>query len=65
MSICPCCSDKLLAHIRREKMIWFCPTCRQEMPNFDWYKTMKSDRSVRTCIKYIKIAKSLKLTNSK
>ena len=48
MSTCPCCSDKLLAHIYRGKKIWFCSYCRQEMPNFDWYK--KLDRSVRTCI---------------
>ena len=54
MSTCPCCSDKLLAHIGREKMIWFCPTCRQEMPNFDCYKTMKIDYPVKT---YLKIAK--------
>ena len=51
MSTCPCCSDKLLAHIYRGKRIWFCSHCRQEMPNFDFYKMLKDDRrSVKTCV---------------
>ena len=50
MSTCPCCSNKLLAHLYRGKRIWFCSHCRQEMPNLDWYKLVKGDPVVRECI---------------
>ena len=30
---CPCCSDSLLRCIRKQGVYWFCPYCRQEMPN--------------------------------
>ena len=33
MATCPCCNDTLLRSIAQKKMIWFCPSCRQEMPN--------------------------------
>ncbi|MBD2360318.1 hypothetical protein H6G36_03745 [Anabaena minutissima FACHB-250] len=34
MSDCPCCNGKLLQHIGSSRRIyWFCPDCRQEMPN--------------------------------
>ncbi|MEM9273055.1 MAG: hypothetical protein AAGA80_08845 [Cyanobacteria bacterium P01_F01_bin.143] len=33
MATCPCCSDTLLRSIAHKKIIWFCPSCRQEMPN--------------------------------
>ncbi|MEO1402880.1 MAG: hypothetical protein AAFV72_16755 [Cyanobacteria bacterium J06635_1] len=29
---CSLCSDNLLRHIRHSQMYWFCPSCRQEMP---------------------------------
>ncbi|MEO0457689.1 MAG: hypothetical protein AAF152_14085 [Cyanobacteria bacterium P01_A01_bin.114] len=29
---CSLCSDNLLRHIRRNQLYWFCPSCRQEMP---------------------------------
>lgn len=32
MPDCPCCSGRLLRHIRRAKVYWFCPECWQEMP---------------------------------
>ena len=47
MNTCPCCSDRLLAHIYRERRIWLCSNCRQEMPNLDYYKTIKLDRPVK------------------
>ena len=50
MSTCPCCSDKLLAHIYRGKRIWFCAHCRQEMPNFDLYRMIKNARPVKTFV---------------
>lgn len=34
MNNCPCCSDKMLRHIRHREIYWYCPSCRQEMPNF-------------------------------
>lgn len=33
MNTCPCCSAPLLRHARRGEIYWFCPHCRQEMPN--------------------------------
>lgn len=35
MNTCPCCSNKLLRHIRSSNTYWFCSHCRQEMPNLD------------------------------
>ena len=32
MNYCPCCHEKLLRHICRNRVYWFCPNCRQEMP---------------------------------
>lgn len=32
MNTCPCCSNTLLRHISHKKVIWFCLSCRQEMP---------------------------------
>lgn len=33
MSICPCCSHKLLSHINYQRTYLFCPSCWQEMPD--------------------------------
>ena len=35
MTICPVCSHSLLRHISHQKAIWFCSSCRQEMPDLD------------------------------
>ena len=35
MTICPCCNDTLLRSIYQKKIIWFCPSCRQQMPNLE------------------------------
>jgi hypothetical protein len=41
MHYCPCCSDRLLRHIRttpqsgHSGIYWFCRQCWQEMPVFD------------------------------
>ena len=35
MSLCPCCSDKLLFHIGFQRTYWFCPSCWQEMPDLN------------------------------
>ncbi|MCU0551034.1 MAG: hypothetical protein MUC48_16935 [Leptolyngbya sp. Prado105] len=37
MSTCPCCSDRLLRHIRQGSLYWFCRTCWSEMPNLEEY----------------------------
>lgn len=29
---CPCCSDRLLMHVRHSGVYWFCRHCWQEMP---------------------------------
>lgn len=33
MNYCPCCSQTMLRHARQKTIYWFCPRCRQEMPN--------------------------------
>ena len=33
--LCPICSDNLLRHLCRSKVLWFCPRCHQEMPNLN------------------------------
>ncbi|EKQ69988.1 hypothetical protein OsccyDRAFT_0244 [Leptolyngbyaceae cyanobacterium JSC-12] len=30
---CICCTRTLLRHVRSSGVYWFCPSCRQEMPN--------------------------------
>ncbi|HBL14973.1 MAG TPA: hypothetical protein DD379_26980 [Cyanobacteria bacterium UBA11162] len=35
MNSCPCCSSRLLRHIRHHSIYWYCPRCRQEMPVLD------------------------------
>ncbi|NJR63378.1 MAG: hypothetical protein HC769_34130 [Cyanobacteria bacterium CRU_2_1] len=35
MKTCPCCSDRLLRHVRQSTVYWFCPACWQEMPVWD------------------------------
>jgi phage FluMu protein Com len=35
MNDCLCCSDQLLRHISHNRIYWFCPRCRQEMPVAD------------------------------
>jgi hypothetical protein len=32
MNTCPCCSNRLLRHIRCHEVYWFCRNCWQEMP---------------------------------
>lgn len=31
---CNLCDDRLLRHLREGRISWFCPSCRQDMPNF-------------------------------
>lgn len=33
--ICPICSNTLLRHLDRREISWFCPRCRQKMPNLE------------------------------
>lgn len=35
MSYCICCNSPLLRHIRHGEVYWYCPDCRQEMPEAD------------------------------
>ena len=34
--LCPICSSTLLRHLHQREIAWFCPRCRQEMPNLDF-----------------------------
>lgn len=31
---CPCCHEKMLRHISRNRFYWFCIRCRQRMSSF-------------------------------
>jgi Zn-finger nucleic acid-binding protein len=42
MPTCPCCSTKLLRHARHNTIYWYCPHCREEMPDL---KSMVLSRS--------------------
>ncbi|MEO0770500.1 MAG: hypothetical protein AAFY72_13920 [Cyanobacteria bacterium J06649_4] len=33
MTTCPCCNAALLRHVRHNDLYWYCPSCRQEMPD--------------------------------
>lgn len=35
MRSCICCQNALLRHIRHHDVYWYCPRCRQDMPNVD------------------------------
>lgn len=48
MNNCPCCSSTLLRHIRSSQIYWYCPHCKQEMPNLgDWIKAETFVNSVK------------------
>ena len=33
MTDCPCCSRLMLRHIAHNQAYWFCPHCREKMPD--------------------------------
>ncbi len=33
MISCPCCSQQMLRCARKQRTYWYCPSCRQEMPD--------------------------------
>ncbi|NEP90888.1 MAG: hypothetical protein F6K18_31030 [Okeania sp. SIO2C2] len=35
MHTCPCCSTRLLRHARHNTIYWYCPRCREEMPDLE------------------------------
>ncbi len=41
---CPCCSENMLHHLSGRRDYWFCPSCREEMPNLDAVKRNNLDR---------------------
>ncbi|MEM1252557.1 MAG: hypothetical protein AAGI69_08990 [Cyanobacteria bacterium P01_H01_bin.21] len=46
MSYCICCNSSLLRHIRHGEVYWYCPDCRQDMPEVDSCTTSQSDSSI-------------------
>ncbi len=42
MNDCPCCSNLLLKHWKQGKTYWYCPSCRQEMPNLNLVSLVSS-----------------------
>ncbi|MDY6936798.1 MAG: hypothetical protein SWY16_03945 [Cyanobacteriota bacterium] len=35
MTLCPCCSHRMLRQVGNRKVYWFCRHCWQEMPSWD------------------------------
>ena len=46
MSLCPCCSHKLLCHISHKRIYWFCSGCWQEMPNLNLLSQVRLTESL-------------------
>ncbi len=46
MSVCPCCSNKLLCHINHKRIYWFCSGCWQEMPNLSLLSQVRLQKSL-------------------
>ena len=44
--LCPICSNILLRHIYHQKITWFCPRCRQTVPNFDSEYVVKINKTL-------------------
>ena len=41
-TICPCCSNTMLHHLRSRREYWFCRSCWQEMPDVSVIKGKNS-----------------------
>ena len=46
MKECPCCSQELLRCFRPRQIYWFCPNCRQEMPDLDAVLAQKQQEKI-------------------
>lgn len=42
---CPCCSNKLVHYINRNRDYWFCKTCWSEMPIINDKEIQKNESS--------------------
>ena len=40
---CPCCSENMLHHLSGRRDYWFCPSCREEMPDLNSIKSNRVD----------------------
>lgn len=45
LTLCPCCSDRMVRYIGNHKDYWFCRHCWQEMPNLEMIERQHSERS--------------------
>ncbi|WP_460202974.1 hypothetical protein [Scytonema sp. NUACC21] len=52
---CPCCSHRLLQHIRNNRVYWFCRSCWQEMPLLN----LESHNSLSASMTTISLEKKL------
>ena len=59
MSQCPCCSNILLKHWKQNKIFWYCPACRQEMPNLDLVAMVSSHQQTNNVVLEHLIARKL------
>jgi hypothetical protein len=65
MSTCPCCSDRLLRHVRQGKLYWLCRSCWAEMPNFDDYQKGRSISTVPAKPALVPTAQPLRIAGSR
>lgn len=42
LSVCPCCSDRLIHYLKDYREYWFCRHCWSEMPNLEALKADKN-----------------------
>ncbi|MUG96292.1 hypothetical protein F7734_29720 [Scytonema sp. UIC 10036] len=61
MTTCPCCSNQLLRHIRKNQVSWFCRSCWQEMPELNSrnLNSLSMGRSTQFTIKQLVVSHSL------
>ena len=50
MSYCICCNSSLLRHIRHGEIYWYCPDCRQDMPEADSSEVTQSGSSALSTV---------------
>ena len=47
MNACICCNSKLLRHLDRHRIYWFCPHCYREMPNTAFLRSSERNKIIK------------------
>lgn len=64
MSDCPCCSHKLLRHIRGNQVVLFCRHCWQDMPELSQSNINLLSRSLSVSLSPLVATQRLVTNNS-